>query len=200
MPSLKKQKKRLVWRRRKISGSYRFEKRPIRYPIYDILEYLENKIPCYTIVSEPEEPMRPVLDVPLTMRYPWAGALEKIHPWKIKNEDESPMERLHGNIRTELPPPTTRVQKMIARRGFPTQKYPRWMEPSSPAKALPPDFPWRKDRRIDKIKEEIGLTKKKKVKGALASGGGGSVTPRTSIVDFVDSMDSALSQMESSSE
>lgn len=150
LPRLKGAKKMSRMRKRKNYGSYGARQLPRRYPLYDILEELDETLPQYTIISEPEEPLEPVLHVPLNKRYPWAGKLEKVHPRKMKREhgrNPNRMEPLFGSWTGAGSPPRNRMQKYVLRRGFPSYNYPPWLNhPGTPGWKIDPDEPWRKHR------------------------------------------------------
>lgn len=148
MPKVKGAKKMSVFRPKKNYGSAGARQVPRRYKLYDILEELDETVPWYTVISEPEEPMEPVFDVPLYKRYPWAKKL-KVPKKKIKKEWKSPMEPLFGSITGTQLPPTGRRQRYIERRGWPNVKYPVWL--NKPLKGtevfVDNNMEWKKDRR-----------------------------------------------------
>lgn len=156
MPKVKGGKKMALFRPKKNYGSFPARQLPRRYPLYDILEHLDKKVPVYTIISEPEEPLRPVYDVPLKDRYPWAGKLNKVH-WKKYKEEKSwktGLEPLFGNIYTENLPPQGRRQTYVDRKGwhnFAKWKHPIWLNRAYPGMYIPKEkmnaIPFRKDRR-----------------------------------------------------
>lgn len=127
---LKGAKKMAVLRPRKLYGSHGARKVPRRYPLYDILEMMDERVPTYTIISQPEEPLEPVYGVPLVDRYPWAGSLEKVHKRKQEKEhgtNEDRMEPFFGSWTGAGMPPMGRRQRYVARRGFPTYNSPPWL-------------------------------------------------------------------------
>ncbi|CAJ1365086.1 unnamed protein product, partial [Effrenium voratum] len=126
-PQVKAAKRAARWRSRKKYGSYGARQVPRRYPLYDILEELYDKVPTYTIVSEPDVPMEPVMKVPLTERYPWAGDLSKVHPLKQEKEhgeNEDRMEPLWAAWNGAGHPPQGREQMYEKRMGWPTYNHP----------------------------------------------------------------------------
>ncbi|CAJ1388486.1 unnamed protein product, partial [Effrenium voratum] len=129
-PQVKAAKRAARWRSRKKYGSYGARQVPRRYPLYDILEELYDKVPTYTIVSEPDVPMEPKMKVPLTERYPWAGDLSKVHPLKQEKEhgeNEDRMEPLWAAWNGAGHPPQGREQMYEKRMGWPTYNHPPWI-------------------------------------------------------------------------
>jgi len=150
MPTVKGGKKMAVFRPRNNYGSHGARKVPIRYPLYDILEEIDEKIPAYTVVSEPEEFYKPDRDAPLTERYPWAGSLEKVPQQKQDLENgEDALEPLFGSIVYENLPPTGRSQNYVLRRGWPRYDHPPWINrPKWGTEVkVPHRMKWKKDRR-----------------------------------------------------
>jgi hypothetical protein len=172
MPKVKVTKKLSIMRRRKIPGSWRAARLPRRYPLYDILEDLDDKVPDYTIVEEPEEPMKPVYDVGIEKRYPWAKPLDRLTEEKIEQERtwDSGMEPLYGNIIHTMLPPLGLVQNFEMHKGTNLYRerthYPPWL--NAPPKGLGQKarnlktVQWTKDRRVrwenlTKSQQESGL-------------------------------------------
>lgn len=151
MPKLKGAKKMAVLRKRKNYGTHGARKVPRRYPLYDKLEELDEKLPWYTVISEPEEPLDPVMDVPLLERYPWAGSLEKVP--KEKQEKESRpatgMEPYFGSFTKQNLPPLGRRQLYVFRRGWPRYNYPPWINRPLIGEGIKVihNLPFKKDRR-----------------------------------------------------
>lgn len=151
MPKLKGAKKMAVLRKRKNYGTHGARKVPRRYPLYDILEELDEKLPWYTVISEPEEPLDPVMDVPLLERYPWAESLEKVP--KEKQEKESRpatgMEPYFGSFTRQNLPPRGRRQLYVFRRGVPRYNHPPWINRPLIGQGVKVihNLPYKKDRR-----------------------------------------------------
>lgn len=143
---LKKAKYAKVMNFREIYGKKM--KRPRRWPLYDIMEHLHEKYPQYTVINEPNVPLQPVWDVPVTERYPWAGPL-KMNKVREERENESPMEVYHGSYARTILPPLTRHQRYIHRHGtFSNIPSPQWI--NRPIGGWPHyhgDKKWAKDRR-----------------------------------------------------
>merc|ERR1712190_393593 len=161
MPKVKGAKKMAIFRPRKNYGSHGARKVPRRYELYDILEKIDETIPTYTVVSEPEEPLQPVFDVPLKERYPWAEPLDKV-PLKKRIEEESwetGMEPYFGSYTKQNLPPIGRRQNYVHRRGWPRYNHPPWI--NRPLIGSGEDFKkekfhgveFKKDRRPDKWKQ-----------------------------------------------
>lgn len=151
MPQLKKTKKRALYRLKKNYGTNAALAVPRRYPLYDILEELDETTPVYTVVEEPEEPMLPVEGVPITKRYPWAGGLGKLPKAKIEMEAPGAEERLEpyfGSIVGSNLPPTGRRQRYVYRQGWPNYNHPPWVNKPLIGQEVrvPGDMPWSKDR------------------------------------------------------
>lgn len=114
-------------------GSAKARQLPRRYPIYDILEELDETLPAWTIIDEPEEPLQPLEDVPLLERYPWAGELKRVHPQKQEREhgsEERRMMPLYGSVMVD-PNPKGRRQKYIERSMYKNQEinlHPRYLQ------------------------------------------------------------------------
>eukprot|EP00913_Durusdinium_trenchii_P001179 g1083.t1 len=146
-PQVKGAKRAARWRSRKKYGSYGARQLPRRYPLYDILEEVYSKVPTYTIVSEPDEPLEPVMKVPLTERYPWAGSLSKEHG---TNEDR--MEPLFAAWNGAGHPPRGREQTFEKRMGWPSYNHPPGAQPwiNKPLIGtdiqVPSDMKWKKHR------------------------------------------------------
>lgn len=154
-PQVKAAKRAARWRSRKKYGSYTARQVPRRYPLYDILEELYDKVPTYSIVSEPEEPMKPVFKVPLTERYPWAGDLSKVNKKKQRKEhgmNEDRMEPLFGAFNGVNRPPMGRWEKYEKRMGHPTYNYPPWLNKPLIGHDIkvPGDMKWSKHRHPEK--------------------------------------------------
>lgn len=176
-PKIKGAKKFAVFRKRKNYGAYRARETPRRYPLYDLLDELDKKVPTYTIISEPEEPLEPVFDVPLTQRYPWA---DKLKVRKEKQRLEAPdsevrLEPLFGSITGSNLPPTGRMQKYVLRRGWPSYNYPPWLNKPKVGEEVyvDPKTPWKNDRRpefeqLTRWKQRQILKQKKKAEAANA--------------------------------
>jgi len=129
-PQLKGAKQMARWRSRKKYGSYTARQVPRRYPLYDILEEVYDKVPTYSIISEPDEPLEPVMKVPLVERYPWAGSLEKVHFRKKEKEDgknDDRMEPLFAQWNGAGRPPMSRAEKYEKRMGWPSYNHPPWL-------------------------------------------------------------------------
>jgi len=148
-PKLKGAKKLAVLRKRKIYGSKPHYGVPVRYPIYDKLEEYDETLPWFTVLSEPKEPQPSIRDAPLLKRYPWA---EPFKTPKLKQKMEANpkkgLEPLFGNFIYDIPPPLTRRQKYIERRGFPTYQYPPWINKPKYGTEWPKV--WRKPLQKDK--------------------------------------------------
>jgi len=162
-PKLKGAKKLAVLRKRKVYGSKSAQRRPTRYPIYDELEELDTKLPWYTVLSEPDEPMKSDRDAPLLERYPWADSFKTPEKKQTREEDtKKALEPLFGNFIYETPPPLTRHQRYIHRRGYPTYNTPPWINNPVYGTKWPSiwsrkarrkkggELPFKKDRRIGK--------------------------------------------------
>lgn len=150
MPTVKGAKKRALFRGRKNPGSHGARKVPRRYPLYDLLEEYDKTLPTYTVVWEPEEPMKAVEDVPLLERYPWANSLKKVNKKKQEMESgDDKMERLFGSYTRENLPPMSRRQKYVPRMGYPHYNYPPWINRPLAGTELqiPAATRWKKDRR-----------------------------------------------------
>jgi len=158
MPKVKKTKKLSITRPRKTPGSWKAARLPRRYPLYDILEDLDEKVPYWTIIEEPEEPLKPVYDVGIKQRYPWAEPLDRLTEEKIEQEKtwDSGMEPFFGNkVHTALPP-LGLVQNFEMRKGTylyrERAKYPPWL--NKPPYGLGvkahkyKEIQWTKDRRV----------------------------------------------------
>jgi hypothetical protein len=127
-PKLKGAKKLAVIRRRKEYGSSRARRLPTRYDIYDKLEEYDETLPWYTVLSEPAEPKPSIRDAPLLERYPWAEPFKTTEKKQEKEADaDKALEPLFGNFIYDIPPPMTRTQNYIERRGFPKYNYPPWI-------------------------------------------------------------------------
>merc|ERR1712032_678971 len=127
-PKLKGAKKLAGLRRRKEYGSKGARYVPTRYPVYDKLEEYDETLPWYTVISEPEDPQKSYRDAPLLNRYPWAEPFKT--PEKKQEAEANPhkaLEPYFGNFIHDVPPPLTRTQLYIERRGFPTYQYPPWI-------------------------------------------------------------------------
>jgi hypothetical protein len=158
MPKVKKTKKLAITRPRKAPGSWRGARLPKRYPLYDILEDIDENVPDYTIVEEPEEPMQPVYDVGIKKRYPWAGPLDRLTDEKIEKERtwDSGMEPLHGSIIHTMLPPLGLVQNFEMHKGTnlyrERARFPPWL--NRPPRGLGVKankfrkIQWTKDRRV----------------------------------------------------
>merc|ERR1719401_2540022 len=147
-----------VFRPKKRYGTAKARWVPRRYDLYDILEEMDKTTPWYTVISEPEVPKEPVMDVPLMERYPWAEPF-KTHPKKIELESgDDRMEPLFGSFTTQNLPPLGRRQRYIERRGWPGYHYPPWLNRPlvgtglrfKKAKYEKRDLVWSKDRRPPK--------------------------------------------------
>jgi len=172
MPKVKGAKKMSVFRKKKNYGSASARQVPRRYKLYDILEELDETVPWYTVVSEPEEPKEPVWDVPLAKRYPWAGSLDSVPKEKKRLERASPMEPLFGSITGTQLPPTGRRQRYLDRKGWPAEKLPPWLNrPLIGTEVyVPSNMPFKKDRRPEpwqlkgKAREEAIQKRKEQLK------------------------------------
>jgi len=152
MPQVKGAKKSAVFRKRKNYGTHGARKVPRRYPIYDLLEELDETTPTYTVVSEPDMPEAPVEDVPLTARYPWAGSLDKVPQAKQDMEESYPskMEPYFGSWTRQNLPPMGRRQRYEERRGVPSYNYPPWINRpliGEGIRKVSGSYPYLKDRR-----------------------------------------------------
>lgn len=150
-PQLKGTKKRSLYRLKKNYGTAPALAVPRRYPLYDILEELDETTPVYTVVEEPEEPMMPVEHVPITDRYPWADNLERLPRKKIDMEDSESEDRLEpyfGSITGANLPPLSREQKYVYRRGWANYNHPPWLNRPLIGEGckVPGDMKWKKDR------------------------------------------------------
>mmetsp|Transcript_9749 Transcript_9749/g.19515 ORF Transcript_9749/g.19515 Transcript_9749/m.19515 type:complete len:302 (-) Transcript_9749:101-1006(-) len=150
MPKLKGAKKMAVLRPRKNYGSHDARKVPRRYPLYDILEEIDEKVPWYTVVSEPEDVPAINRDAPILERYPFAGPLGGVPEEKqeIENNSETALEPFFGSW-TDAPPPIGRRQNYVARRGWPRYNHPPWINRPLIGEGVkvPGNLPWSKDRR-----------------------------------------------------
>lgn len=150
-PQIKAAKRMARWRSRKKYGSYTARQVPRRYPFYDILEEVYEKVPTYTIISEPDEPLEPVMKVPLTERYPWAGDLSKVNERKQRKEhgeNEDRMEPLFAAWNGAGRPPKSRQEKWEKRMGWPSYNHPPWLNApkvGEDVKVLP-TMTWKKHR------------------------------------------------------
>lgn len=135
-----------VLNKKKVFGSSRTRKRPKRYALYDLLEKLDETLPAYTVLEEPDEPLEAVEDVPITERYPWAGNLDGI-PTKKKQEER--MEPYFGSWTRMSPPPLGRTQRYIHRSGWPKYNSPPWLNRPLIGTGVktPGWIPWSTDRR-----------------------------------------------------
>lgn len=189
MPKVKGAKKSSLFRPRKNFGSHGARKLPRRYELYDILEEIDENVPTYTVISEPEEPMQPVMDVPLMKRYPWAGEM-KVPEAKKELEDnpETALEPLFQSW-TDAPPPLSRRQLYIERRGWPTYHYPPWINRPEAGKghSIPGNLDWAKDRRP----EFSQLSEKQQARMELKES-----QMSAAMDDVIDEMDGALDAME----
>jgi len=189
MPKVKGAKKSSLFRPRKNFGSHGARKLPRRYELYDILEEIDENVPTYTVLSEPEEPMQPVMDVPLMKRYPWAGQM-KVPEAKKELEDnpETALEPLFQSW-TDAPPPLSRRQLYIERRGWPTYHYPPWINRPEAGKghSIPGNLDWSKDRRP----EFSQLSEKQQARMELKES-----QMSAAMDDVIDEMDGALDAME----
>merc|ERR1712060_251713 len=89
---------------------------------------LDDEIPHFTIVEEPDVIPQPLEEVGLLERNPWAGALGCIPEWKIEKESgPDQWEPLLASWTGKGRPPLGRRQRYIERRGFPTLNPPAWM-------------------------------------------------------------------------
>lgn len=93
-------------------------------------ELLEKMPPEWEIMEEPEDPLNPVENVPLEERYPWAGAfVDKMHPARRREEEEKPLRPWFGNYLGGFKVPSTRLEKMVDRKGYPRHGHlrsPQW--------------------------------------------------------------------------
>lgn len=151
IPKVKSARKMALFRPRKNYGTHGARKVPRRYELYDILEEIDEKIPTYTIISEPEEPLEPVMDVPLTERYPWAGPIDSVPEEKKELEArvKTRLEPYFSNFTTQGLPPWGRRQQYVFRRGWPRYHYPPWINKPKVGDGvrLPGSLPFLKDRR-----------------------------------------------------
>mmetsp|Transcript_87878 Transcript_87878/g.272142 ORF Transcript_87878/g.272142 Transcript_87878/m.272142 type:complete len:314 (-) Transcript_87878:73-1014(-) len=198
MPKLKGAKKMAVLRKRKNYGSHGARKVPRRYPLYDILEEIDEKVPWYTVISEPEEPMLPVPDAPLLKRYPWAGPLGGVPEEKqeVENDRETALEPFFGSW-TECPPPLGRRQNYVFRRGWPRYNFPPWINRPLIGEGVkvPGDLAWSKDRRPKP--ENMTKTQLKKYEAAQAAK---EAEITDEVIDELEDMDDALDAMEKAAE
>lgn len=142
MPTIKGGRKMVLYRPRKNYGSHQARRLPRRYPLYDKLEEYDTTLPIYTVVSEPEEPLRPVEDVGLMKRYPWAGELKVGRAnVKCRKEDNkyTRMEPYFANYVHEAPPPQGQEQLWVKRRGWPSYDMPPWI--NKPLVGTAPNIP-----------------------------------------------------------
>jgi len=127
MPTIKGPRKKSFFRKRKNYGSHQARRLPRRYPLYDKLEEYDKTLPVYTIISEPEEPLKPV-EGPLTERYPWAGDFRVDRKTYARESDKyTRKEPFFAHFVHESPAPRGLEQQFVHRRGWPTQKYPPWL-------------------------------------------------------------------------
>lgn len=151
MPKLKGAKKMAVLRPRKPYGSHSARKVPRRYDLYDKLEEIDETVPVYTVVSEPEEPMQPEMDAPIARRYPWAGKLMKLHEekQKLENDRETALEPYFGSFTKQNLPPIGRRQQYVFRRGWPRYNHPPWINRPLIGEGVKVTggTKWKKDRR-----------------------------------------------------
>eukprot|EP00931_Biecheleriopsis_adriatica_P023390 TRINITY_DN1477_c0_g1_i1.p1 TRINITY_DN1477_c0_g1~~TRINITY_DN1477_c0_g1_i1.p1 ORF type:complete len:296 (-),score=70.66 TRINITY_DN1477_c0_g1_i1:125-961(-) len=150
-PRLKANKMKSRGRVRKTYGSRSARQLPRRYPLYDILEEIHETVPTYTVISEPEEPLEPVLGVELTKRYPWAGSLDKVNKKKQEMEhgtNDERMEPYFGSWTGAGLKPQGRMQLYIKRMGFPSYNYPPWVNRPLDGEQVkvPGDLAWSKHR------------------------------------------------------
>lgn len=175
---IKSWRRDVLYRARKKFGSHDMRKTPRRYAIYDILEDLEKRIPTYTIISEPAEPMPAVRDVSITQRYPWIGEgrLDNLHPKKLRKEsgiEEDKMEPYFGDFTREMRPPLVRREKRVTRRGWPHYNMPPWLNRPliGTGGKVPKDSVWKKDRRFTEDMLPWKERKALEAKRLLESGG-----------------------------
>merc|ERR1711879_213289 len=121
---------------------------PRRYKLYDILEEIHDKIPTYTVISEPEEPEKALRDAPLLERYPWAGPLDKV-PQEKQDIENGPdkLENYFGSYTYDARPPWGRRHHLIDRRGWPRVHTPPWLNRPLWGEGCKthPHMPWSKD-------------------------------------------------------
>jgi len=177
-PKIKNGRKINIEIRRNLAQPHSSRARKVarRYPLYDILEEMDKTCPEYTIMSEPEEPLLPVEDVPLVERYPWAGSLEGVADWVKEREgsNDTKSEPLYRSLQ-QAPPPQARLQSFIQRRGHlvkELRKGPEWMWRPMVGEEVwvPHDKPFKKDRRP--TPDELFGWAKRRALDALAEKGG----------------------------
>jgi hypothetical protein len=154
MPRIKGAKMMAIFRPRKSPGSSKARQMPRRYELYDVLEEMTAKVPTYTIIEEPEEPILPVFDVGIKERYPWAGPLENVNWRKIEEEENyyTAMEPLYGSSVHQNSAPSGRTQTYEQRRGYErASKFPMWLnipvKGAEIGKEKINNLQWQKDRR-----------------------------------------------------
>ncbi|CAE8640752.1 unnamed protein product [Polarella glacialis] len=194
-PRLKGAKKMAVLRPRKHYGSHGARKVPRRYPLYDILEEIDERIPTYTVLTEPEDPYAPREKVALVERYPWAGSLAGVNKKKQDmehGENDERMEPLFGSWTGAGLPPTGRRQRYILHTGFPTYNLPPFLNRPLIGEGVKVtgNMEWKKHRAPEpwqltsKKRRELALKDKEDAKERLKE---------AMVVD--DSIDAALDAM-----
>merc|ERR1719401_685183 len=202
-----------VFRPKKRYGTAKARWVPRRYELYDILEEMDKNVPWYTVISEPEVPKEPVMDVPLMERYPWAEPF-KTHPKKIELESgEDRLEPLFGSFTSQCLPPIGRRQNYIERRGWPKYNYPPWLNrplvgtgirfdklKTRKIDSRQKEFAWRKDRRppIRLLGGAARRAVEKKIKKKSMQSGKKRMLSKKS--DVVDDMDADLEALEKAGE
>merc|ERR1712194_185136 len=104
------------------------------------------------------EPLKPVYDVGIKKRYPWAGPLDRLTDEKIEQEKtwESGMEPLYGNIIHTALPPLGLVQNFEMHKGTnlyrERARFPPWLNAPPRGFGIKAhnlrEVQWGKDRRI----------------------------------------------------
>jgi len=201
MPQLKGAKKMAVLRKRKNYGSHGARQQPRRYPLYDILEEIDEKIPWYTVVSEPEEPMLPEPGAPILERYPWAGELGGVPEEKqeIENDKKTALEPFFGSW-VDNPPPLGRRQNYVFRRGWPRYNHPPWINRpligEGTSRKVRHDQEWSKDRGP---KPETMTPRQKRIWEAKQQEMPKEAEITDEVLDELDEMDAALGALEEGS-
>ena len=125
---------------------------PIRYDVYDKLEEYDETLPWYTVLSEPAKSQPSIRDAPLLKRYPWAEPFKTPEKKQAAEADaKNALEPLFGNFIYDIPPPLTRTQRYIERRGFPTYQYPPWVNKPKFGTKWPEVWQGRKNKEMGKL-------------------------------------------------
>lgn len=177
MPSLKGAKERRVMQRKKPFGTWDAVRQPRRWELWDILEEYDETWPGMTIISEPDEPMMPVEGADLQDRYPWAGKLDVKKEFEEQEawDSEDRLEPMSQPM-WKAPPPLSRAQKWIYRRGWTGMSQPPWLNDFEVGYevTVPGDTLWKKfreptpDQMGPKLRAEYEEMQRKKLTGGAA--------------------------------